>query len=150
MIVYLYQIPLIKKSEMFNNFKLNTRMHSSTMRTTHSSTSQVCVGSASVRSGIQPLGCGPGDPPRCRPGDPTQMWACRYPRPDPSTSPWVWALRPPQPDPSTSPLGVGLETCMTCLDTPPSPWDLQGMLGYYPPYGQTDTCKNITFVICRR
>ena len=43
-------------------------------------------------------------------------------------TPWVWAWRPPRcgpgdpwPDPSTSPLGVGLETCKTCWDTPPKP-----------------------------
>ena len=32
--------------------------------------------------------------------------------------PRVWAWRPPRPDPSTSPLGVGLETCNACWDTP--------------------------------
>ena len=149
--MYLYQIPLIKKSEMFNNFKLNTRMHSSTMRTTHSSTSQVCVGSASVHSGIQPLGCGPGDPPgvdletppRCGPVDtPGQT-----PQPPPGCGHW---------DPPARPLNLPLRC---------GPGNLHDMLGYTPlpqrparhagilpprPYGQTDTCKNITFVICRR
>ena len=33
-------------------------------------------------------------------------------------TPQVWAWRPPWPDPSTSPLGVGLETCEACWDTP--------------------------------
>ena len=72
-------------------------------------------GSASVHAGIHTPGCGPGDhhplgvgleTPRCGSG----------PR-------WVWAWRPPspQPDPSTSALGVGLETCKACWDTPPRP-----------------------------
>ena len=71
-----------------------------------------------------------------------------------------------------TPLGVGLETRGVGLETllarplnfpprcgseatppprplnlPPGcgPGDLQGMLGYHTPCGQTDTCKNITF-----
>ena len=47
----------------------------------------------------------------------------------PQPPPWVWAWRPPRQDPSSSTLGVGLETCKACLDTPPG--DLQGMLGYH-------------------
>ena len=114
--------------------------------------------------------CGPGDlpqvwprdapgqtpqpPPGCGPGD--------LPRPDPSTSPpGCWPGDPrPQSDPWSSPLGVCLETCKACWDTPPPPGDLQGMLGYHlqgmlgyhlqgmmgyhPPVNRiTDTCKNI-------
>ena len=52
------------------------------------------------------------------------------------------------------PPGLGLETppprCgsgdpLDQTPQPPPPGDLQGMLGYHPPCGQTDTCKNITF-----
>ena len=112
---------------------LITRMHSSRMCATCSSSRLIGGGSASVHARIPPrcgpgdrpslgsgdspgvgletpLGvgletprCGPGDPPGCRPGDPQ-----------------VWAWRPPRPDPSTSPLGVGLETLQTRpLNFPP-------------------------------
>ena len=58
-----------------------------------------------MHAGIHPPGYGPGDPPRCGPGDLLG----------------VGLETPPRPDPSTSPLGVGLETCKACWDTPPRP-----------------------------
>ena len=88
-----------------------TRMPSRRMRTARSSSRLLGV-SASVHAGINPPRCGPADPPGvgldtppvrplnfppgCGPGDP-----------------------PPQPDPSTFPLGVGLDACKACWDTPP-------------------------------
>ena len=77
-----------------------------------------------------PLGCWPGPDP-------------------PQLPPWLWAWRPPPHGqiPPNFPLGCG-------------PGNLQGMLGYHlpryagipppPPGGQTDTCKNITFVTSLR
>ena len=79
-----------------------TRMHSSKMRTTRSSSRQLCVcggGSASVHAGIHPPGVGLETPPL-----------------------GVGLETPhPPPNPSSSSLGVGLETCKACLDTPPPP-----------------------------
>ena len=129
-------------------------------------------GSASVHAGIHhPTRCGPGDP---LPGvgletpsqvwawGPPQVWAWRPPRPDPSTSsPGCGPGDPPGQTPQLPPLGVSLETCKACWDTPP-PGDLQGMLGYHqqgmlgyhpsPVDRMTGTCKNITFAnfVCGR
>ena len=92
-----------------------TRMHSSTKRTTRSSIRpgggvclSACWDTPWVWAWRASPGCEPGDPPGCGPGDP--LGVCL------ENPPWVWAWRPaPRPDPSTSPLGVGLETCRTCL-----------------------------------
>ena len=82
-----------------------------------------------------------------------QVWVWR--------PPWVWAWRPPRPDPSTSALGVGLETPPgQTPEVPPWVWawrparhagiplpgDLQGMLGYHPPWTEflKHTSENIT------
>ena len=128
-------------------------MHSSRMCTARSSSHQP-GGSASVHAGIHPPGCWPGDPP--------QVWAWRPPQgvgletpPDVGleTPPqvWAWGHTPPRCGPGDTlgvaletplarplklPLGVSLETCKACWDTPPR--DLQGMLGYHPPPPWTD------------
>ena len=122
-----------------------TRMHSSRMRTAHSSSHLLGEGvSASVHAGIYtpwvwawrspPPGVGLETPPSQTPKLPPWVWAWRPPQSDPSTSPWVWAWRP--------------------LNLPPGcgSVDLQGMLGYHPPPPDrmTDTCKNITFSLCQR
>ena len=113
------------------------------MRTARSSRPWGGGSSASVYAGIPPQvwagdphGCGPGDPhpwvccldtlqarplnffPGCGSGDP--------PSHTPQAPPWVWAWKPAR--------HAGIHP----------PRDLQGMLGYHPPCGQTDTCKNIT------
>ena len=56
-----------------------------------------------------PLGCGPGP-------DPLQLspWVWAWTR-SPQLLPWVWTLGSPM---ARSPLGVGLETCKACWDTP--------------------------------
>ena len=129
-----------------------TRLHSSKICTTHSSSHQLGEGSVSVHAGMHPPGCGPGDPPGV-----------------------AWRPHPPQ-DPSNSPLGVDMETpparplnfppgCgprdplpARSLKLPPGcgPGDQEGMLGCHPPETCkacwdtppvnriTDTCKNIT------
>ena len=103
-----------------------TRMHSSRMRTTRSSSH--LLGGVCLNACWDTPGCGPGDPPR----------------PDPSTFPRMWAWRPPRPDLATSPLYVGVETPQARpLNSPPGygPGDLQCMLGYQPPphpCGQND------------
>ena len=83
---------------------VNTRMHSSRMRTTRSNSHLLWGVSASVHAGIPP-GCGPGDPPGCGPGDPPCMWVWRHPpgvgletphRCGPGDTPQVWAWRSPQ------------------------------------------------------
>ena len=62
-----------------------------------------------------PIGCGPGpDPPQL----PPWLWAWTR---SPSTSPLGVGLETPQPDPLNFPLGCG-------------PGNLQGMLGYHPPW----------------
>ena len=62
-----------------------------------------------------------------------QMWACRPPPVRPlNFPPGCGPGDPPQPDPSTFPLGVGLDACKACWDTPP----LVNRM--------TDQCKNIT------
>ena len=62
-------------------------------------------------------------PPGCGAGDPPWVWAWRHPSgcgPGDHTHTHLGVgLETPQPDPSTSPLGVGLETCKACWDTPP-------------------------------
>ena len=100
-----------------------TRMHSSRMRTTRSSSCWV-VGLPQCMLGYtpqvwawRPPRCGSGEPPGCGPGDTPQVWAWRPPRCGsgeppgcgPGDTPHVWAWRPPRPDSTTSPLGVGLE-----------------------------------------
>ena len=132
-------------------------------------------GSASVHAGIDPPGCGPGNPLGqiplnfplgCGPGNP--------PWPDPPQLPlWMWAWRPPQilhnfplgcgpgdplpwPDPSQLPPWVWVWKPARHAGIPPPGDLLQGMLGYHlqcmlgyhpPPHvdRMTDTCKNITF-----
>ena len=111
-------------------------MHSSRMRTARSSSHQ--EGSASVHTGIHPLGVGletplaigletpqvwawrppgygSGDPHGCGPGDPPSV-----------------GLETPLPGqiPQLLPPGVGLETCKACWDTTPGDL-LQGILGYH-------------------
>ena len=111
----------------------------------------VSRGAASVHAGIPPR-CGPGDPltrpsssplgvgletplarplnlpPGCGSGDP--------PGQTPQAPPWVWVWRPAKhagiPPPRDLQQGM-------------LGYHLQSMLGYHPPCGQTDTCKNITF-----
>ena len=80
---------------MTTQINSETRMHSSRMRTTHSSSCLLFGGSASGNAGIPPR-CGPGDHPRCGPGD--------HPKYGPGDP------LPQRPDPSTSHLDVGLET----------------------------------------
>ena len=104
----------------------NTRIHSSRLCTTHSSSHwgglPLCILGYPL-----PPGCGPGDPPpgvglETPPGQTSQL------------PPWVWAWGPPRSDPSASPLGVDLETPQNRpLNFPPGcgPGDLQGMLGYH-------------------
>ena len=114
-----------------------TRMHSSRMCTTRSSSRLVGGGAASVHAGIHPLG--PGTP---------WVWAWTSPHPDPQPPPWVWAWIPP-PDPPTSLLGLGLDT-QPCPDPPTFPLDLG--LDIPPVDRMTDRCKNTTFAnfVCRR
>ena len=144
-----------------------TRMHSSRMRTTRSSSRHGGV-STSPPEQATPLEQVP--PPRqiplnflpgCGPGlDPPQL------------PPWVWAWTR---SPSTSPLGVGLDQIPLNFPLGCGPGNLQGMLGYHippgdllqgmqgyhlqcmlgsppPPCGQTHTCKNISFAnfVCGR
>ena len=66
-----------------------TRMHSSRMRTVHSSSCLLGEG----EGGVSLSACWDTSP---------QVWVWRHP-------PWVWNWRPHQPDPSTSPLSVDLE-----------------------------------------
>ena len=112
-----------------------TRMHSSRMRTTRSSSCcGVCLSACWDTA------------PWVWAWRPPWVFAWRPPRPDPSTSPWVWAWRPPWPDPSTSLLGVGLETCKACWDTTPQR-PAARHAGIPPPSPVNrirDTCKNIT------
>ena len=97
-----------------------TRVHSSRMRTARSSSHQ------------------PGGLRQCMLG---------YP-------PFVGLETPPGQTPQ-APLGWGLETCKACWDTPRRPARHVGIpparhAGIQPlPCGQTDTCKNITFVCGR-
>ena len=106
-------------------------MHSSRMRTTHSS--------SYLSACCDTPRCGPGDPSGCGPGDPPGVGL---------ETPLGAGLETPRPDPSTSPLGVGLETHhpgqtpqlppwvwawrpTKHAGIPPFPRDLQGMLGYH-------------------
>ena len=92
-------------TEMSNNNQhkyVHTRMHSSRMCTTRSSS---CWGRfASVHAGIHPPGCGPGD------------------------LPWVGAWRPPLARPLNFPPGFGPGNLQGMLGYHPL---LQGMLGYH-------------------
>ena len=123
-----------------------TRMHSSRMRTAHSSSHQL-GGLPQCMLGYPP--CEPRDPPLCRPGDPpgcgprdpsvvgleTPLW------PDPQALPWVWAWKPARQ------AGIHpLETCKACWDTFTCPTPLT------PMDRMTDMCKNITFAnfVCGR
>ena len=109
----------------------NTRMHSSRMRTSRSSSCLLGGGgglSASVHAGIHPWAwtspSRPGPPPpRHRHGHPPLGWAW---------TPQVWAWTPPMARPPNPPLGPG----------PRHP----------PPRGQTDRCKNKTLqnFVCER
>ena len=106
---------------------LNTRMHSSRMRTTCSSSCllwgwvclSACWDTPQVWASRPPLGVCLETPSGCGPGEIPWVWAWR--------PPWVWAWRPPkvwawkplQARPLNFPLGCG-------------PGDLQGMLGYPP------------------
>ena len=102
-------------------------MHSSRMRTAHSSS---CRGVCLSACWDTPPGCGPRDPQArplnfplgCGPGDP--------PGQTPQLPPWMW------PGNLQGMLGYHpLETCCkTCWDTTPPP----------PVNRITDTCKNIT------
>ena len=78
-------------------------MHSSRMRTAHSSSRRGGGGLPQCMLGYTPPGVGLETPPGCGPGDPLG----------------VGLETPVRPDPSTSPLGVGLETCKACWDTKP-------------------------------
>ena len=127
-------------------------MHSSRMRTAHSSSCH--WGSASVHAGIHPHV--PGDsssgvglempqvwtwrPPGCGPGDPPAV-ALKSPQVRPLNSPpLVLGLEIPLARPlKLPPPDVALETYKAYWDTPPGDlqgllwYHLQGMLGYTPP-----------------
>ena len=131
--------------------KMNTRTHSSRMRSARSSSH--LLGGACLPQcmlGYTPHRCGPGDIPQV---ETPRVWTWRPPMPNPlnfpygcgpgdspgqtpqlplgcgpgdpsspdPTSPWVWAWRLPLPQ-------------VRPLNLPPGcgPGDLQGMLGYYP------------------
>ena len=104
-------------------------MHSSRMRTARSSS---CWGGLPQ--------CMLGYTPGYTPGNPPLGVDLETPPGVGLETPQVWAWRsPPWLDPSTSPLGVGLETCKACLDTPSGDllpgmlgYHLQCMLGYHP------------------
>ena len=74
-----------------------TRMHSSRMYTTHSSSCQLW-------GGVLPQ-CMLGYTPRCGPGDP--------PGQTPQALPWVWAWKPAR----HAGIHTALETCKACWDT---------------------------------
>ena len=142
-----------------------TRMHSSRMRTAHSSVRllggclpQCMLGCPWVwawRLETPPKmwprdcpRCGPGDHPRCGPGHPPcqtphiPAWVWAW---DPQARPLnfplgVWAWRPPRSDPSTSPLGVGLETTRPDPSTSPLgvEWRPARHAGIPPPL---ETCR---------
>ena len=115
-----------------------TRMHSSRMRTSRSSSHREWW-SASVHAGIPPPpGVGLETQPWVWAWKPPWVWPWRTPLGVSLETPRVWPGDPPRPDPSTFPSSVGLET-------PPPParplkfptgcgsGNLYGMLGYHPP-----------------
>ena len=127
------------KYQRTKGIDLQTRIHSSRMRTTRGSSRQLGRGSASVHVGIHnPRGSGPGDPPQmwtwrppgCGPGDPPGQ----TPQPPPLgmgletplarllNLPLGVGLETPLARPLNLPLGVGLVTCKACWDTTPPPW----------------------------
>ena len=152
-------------------------MHSSRMRTAHSSGRH--GGSPHTPWSRHPL------PPWSRHPPGAGYLGAGTPWPDPpQLPPWVWAWRPhpgliplncpplgvgleilppPARSPSTSPLGVGLETCKVCWNTTQphletcckACWDTTCNACWDnppPPREQTHTCKNITFAnyVCER
>ena len=131
-------MPLKASPHTEYKFSTKTRMHSSRMRTAHSSSHHGGVGLGVGLDQIPlnfPLGCGPESDP-------------------PQLPPWVWAwIR----SPSTSSLGVGLELPQDQAPpdqaplgpgNPPgtrhSPLDQAPPPGPGTPCGQTHTCKHIT------
>ena len=122
-----------RKSQYSTRTLDSTRMHSSMMRTTRSSSR--LLGEAGCMPQCMlgyPPGCGPGGnplgvgletPSRCGPGDPPGVGLeTPHPGQTPQLPPWVWAWIPPSGQTPQLPLGCG-------------PGDLQGMLGYHPPPG---------------
>ena len=125
-----------RKSQYSTRTLDSTRMHSSMMRTTRSSSRLLGGMSASVHARIppwvwawrQPPGCEPGEPPRCGPADP----------------PGVGLDTPPSGQTPQLPLGCGPGDLQGMLGCHPPPGYLQGMLGYHlqcmlgypPPRGQ--------------
>ena len=134
-----------RKSQYSTRTLDSTRMHSSMMRTTRSSSHLLGGVSASVHARIPPWVWAwrpppqvwARRPPRCEPGDP-------LPRSDPSTSPpGCGPGDPHQARPLNFPLGVGLETCKACWDTTPplldtckACWDATCNAGWDTPPGQ--------------
>ena len=112
-----------RKSQYSTRTLDSTRMHSSMMRTTRSSSHLLGGVSASVHARIPPWVWAWRPPPKCGPGDPPGV-SLETPCPGqtPQLPPWVWAWRPPSGQIPQLPLGCG-------------PGDLQGMLGYHPPPG---------------
>ena len=99
------------------NAVLVTRMHSSRMCTTHSSSCLLGGGLPQCMLGHSPR-CGSGDHPPGVGLETPQVWAWRpSPSQTPQPPPGVGLVSLPQARPLNSPLGVGLETCKACWDT---------------------------------
>ena len=73
--------------------------------------------SASVQTGIPPLGVGLETPSWCGPGDPPHVGLETPPLDVGMETPLGVGLETPRPDPLTFPLGVGLKTCNAFSDT---------------------------------
>ena len=115
LIIILFVLHFIKAQK-------KTRIHSSRIRTARSSSHG---GSASVHAGIHPpLGVGLETPPGECLETPPRVWACRPPQARPLNFPLGCGPGDPLARPLNFPLGVGLE-------------NLQGMLGYHPPWRPT-------------
>ena len=110
----------------FIHREAQTRMHSSKMCTTRSSSSW--GGLPQCIPGYTPPGCGPGDtpqvwarrppkgvgleiPPGCEPGDPPRCGPGDPPGQTPQLPPWVWAWKPARH------AGIPPSCCKACWDT---------------------------------
>ena len=136
---------------IFDNHAL-TRMHSSRMCTTCSSSHQgglpqCMLGYTPWVWAWRPLGVGL-ETPKVWASRPL-VWAWRPPGVDLQT-PQVWTWRPPRHGPVELP-SVGLETHQARpLNFPPGcgPGNLQGMLGYHPPETCCKACWDTTCNAC--